>query len=69
MTGHLPVYRVVTVEGPEHQPRFTVEVEVSPGVVAVGSGSTKQGAEQQAAERLLESWVTDEASSEEGQPT
>ena len=55
-TGHLPVYRVIAVEGPEHQPRFTVEVEGTPGVTARGSGSTKQEAEQQAAERLLESW-------------
>ena len=26
-TGRLPVYRVISVEGPEHRPRFTVQLE------------------------------------------
>lgn len=51
--GRLPTYRVVGVEGPEHQPRFTVEVEALPGLVGRGVGSTKQAAEQQAARAVL----------------
>jgi ribonuclease III len=66
-TGHLPLYEVTGVEGPEHQPRFTVRVAVSgiPELGAEGQGSTKQGAEQLAAQRLLDSW-TDELAATNG---
>lgn len=54
--GTLPTYRVVAIEGREHEPRFTVEVEALPGLVARGSGRTKQAAEQEAAQRVLVLW-------------
>lgn len=55
-TGRLPVYRVIEVEGPEHSPRFTMEVEAPPGHSARGVGATKQEAEQEAARRALQDW-------------
>lgn len=55
-----PTYRVVEESGPDHRKRFLVEVsyvaadgELSNGL-AVGSGSTKKLAEQDAARRALE---------------
>jgi ribonuclease-3 len=55
-TGALPAYRVVSIEGPDHRPRFTVEVEAPPGVLSVGVGGSKQAAEQEAARQSLASW-------------
>ncbi|HZT05569.1 MAG TPA: ribonuclease III [Chloroflexota bacterium] len=52
--GALPAYVVLQVEGPEHRPRFTVQVSTDDGISAIGSGSSKQAAEQQAAARALE---------------
>ncbi|MPZ15971.1 MAG: ribonuclease III [Chloroflexi bacterium] len=52
-TGDLPTYRVVSMEGPEHRPVFTVEVQAG-GNSAVGVGRSKQDAEQDAARRALE---------------
>jgi ribonuclease III len=49
-----PVYRVIGREGPDHAPRFTVEVEV-PGVAPIsGAGRSRQEAEKAAAAALLE---------------
>jgi ribonuclease-3 len=52
--GVLPAYRVVHVEGPEHQPYFTVEVKAGELVQATGSGPSKREAEQAAAHTALE---------------
>ena len=52
--GVLPAYRVVQVEGPEHQPYFTVEVKAGELVQATGSGPSKREAEQAAARAALE---------------
>jgi ribonuclease III len=52
----LPSYQVRAVEGPEHQPIFTVEVTADGGVSGVGSGASKQAAEQEAARAALDSW-------------
>ncbi len=50
----LPGYRVADREGPAHAPRFTVEVSVHEKKPAKGQGSTKQAAEQAAAEALMD---------------
>jgi ribonuclease-3 len=50
----LPAYRVVTREGPEHAPVFTVEVSVEGYAVAVGQGSSRQTAEKSAAQALID---------------
>ena len=52
----LPTYRVVAAEGPEHRPTFTVEVTSEGGVSGVGTGMSKQAAEQEAAAEALKSW-------------
>lgn len=49
----VPVYRVVSEEGPDHDKRFEVEVEVPGGVRARGRGRSKKAAEQAAAECAL----------------
>lgn len=55
-SGALPAYRVVQIDGPEHRPVFTVEVQAGANVVARGRGPTKQAAEQEAAQGALEIW-------------
>ena len=50
----LPVYRVTNEEGPAHAPRFTVEASVHEMKPATGEGASKQAAEQNAAETLME---------------
>ena len=55
----LPTYRVVSTEGPEHRPIFTVEVTAEGGVSGTGVGSSKQAAEQEAARKALEAWSED----------
>ena len=54
--GVLPVYQVVAVEGPEHQPTFTVEVQAGDRITGRATGRSKQAAEQEAAQRALEGW-------------
>ena len=51
--GVLPVYEVVSIDGPEHRPVFTVEASVGESVVARGVGPSKQAAEQDAAQGAL----------------
>lgn len=49
-----PVYRIAERSGPDHDPRFTVTVEI-PGVqLETGTERSKRAAEQVAATRLLE---------------
>ena len=52
----LPSYQVRSVSGPEHRPLFTVEVSAEGGVCGVGTGASKQAAEQEAAREALDSW-------------
>jgi ribonuclease-3 len=52
--GTLPVYRVLQMEGPEHRPVFTVEVQTEDGTTAVGVGPSRQAAEQAAARQALD---------------
>ena len=49
----LPSYAVVTREGVEHAPTFTVAVTVEGYAPALGEGSSRQAAEKAAASRLL----------------
>jgi ribonuclease III len=49
----MPEYAVVGRTGPDHAPRFTVEVRVVGEAPQQGEGSSKRVAEQDAAERLL----------------
>jgi ribonuclease-3 len=48
-----PRYRVVSCEGPDHGPVFTVEVLVDGKVMGVGHGGSKAGAETTAARAAL----------------
>jgi len=48
-----PVYQLVKREGPDHAPRFTVEVRVADEQPEGGTGSSKREAEQAAAAALL----------------
>lgn len=51
----LPLYRVLAIEGEDHEQRFQVSCEVPDlSLTAEGGGSSRRRAEQQAAERMLE---------------
>lgn len=52
--GAAPVYRLVKREGPDHAPRFSVEVSVAGQAPATGEGGSKRDAEQAAARAMLE---------------
>ncbi len=49
----VPLYRLVGREGPDHAPRFVVEVSIAGEGAAVGEGNSKREAEQAAARTLL----------------
>ncbi|TPI38796.1 ribonuclease III [Mesorhizobium sp. B3-1-6] len=51
--GAVPAYRIDGREGPDHDPLFTVSVEVGSFAPATGSGRSKREAEQAAAATLL----------------
>lgn len=48
-----PVYRLITRRGPDHAPRFVVEVAVNGEDSQEGEGGSKREAEQDAAQKLL----------------
>ncbi len=48
-----PTYRIIRVEGPEHERRFTAEVIVGQGLLGLGTGTSKQRAEREAARTAL----------------
>jgi ribonuclease-3 len=52
--GAAPVYKLVGREGPDHAPRFVIEVSVSGQEPAQGDGNSKREAEQAAAKAMLE---------------
>lgn len=52
-TGVTPSYRVLEESGPDHQKHFRVGVYIQDELVAEGSGSNKQTAQQDAAENAL----------------
>ncbi len=49
----LPNYRIVEQEGPDHQPTFTVEAEITGQAPVSGQGNSKRAAEQAAADAML----------------
>ena len=49
-----PVYKMLRREGPDHAPRFAVEVRVDGVEPEVGEGGSKREAEQAAARAMLE---------------
>jgi len=55
--GALPSYTVVSVNGPEHAPHFTVKVAAVDLPPVQGEGPGKQVAEQAAAREALQRWA------------
>lgn len=49
----IPSYRVVSRQGPEHEPVFVVAVEVKDKALAEGTAKSKRAAEMDAAEQFL----------------
>ena len=49
----IPTYRVVSRDGPEHDPVFVVAVELKDRAAALGSAKSKRAAEMEAAEQFL----------------
>lgn len=49
----LPVYTVVSMDGPSHSPHFVVEVQLPDGSTFTGEGRSKKEAEQSAASLAL----------------
>ncbi|HWD56836.1 MAG TPA: ribonuclease III [Stellaceae bacterium] len=49
----LPIYRLVTTEGPDHAPRFTVAASVAQSAESSATASSKRAAEAEAAAALL----------------
>lgn len=56
--GATPEYRVLSEQGPDHQKEFVVGVYAAGRLMAQGTGSSKQRAEQTAATEALENWST-----------
>lgn len=48
-----PVYEVVKEEGPDHDKKFTVALKIKSKAVATGIGSSKQKAEEEAAQNTV----------------
>ncbi len=55
----LPSYQTMSMDGPDHRRIFTVEVTVEGLPPASGKGSSKRGAETEAASRLLDAIATE----------
>ena len=54
--GHTPVYKVLSEEGPDHDKIFTLGVYVGNKLKGKGIGSSKQSAQQKAAEAAVEKY-------------
>jgi len=52
-----PVYRVVKEEGPDHSKLFTVEVLIGKEVWGLGTGQSKQRAQQASATMALQKFI------------
>jgi ribonuclease III len=59
--GKLPVYRVIGIEGPDHDKIYRVEVQLNDSVLGVGQGKSKKSAQQAAACQALEKMNGQEA--------
>ncbi len=51
--GETPRYELVEATGPDHSPTFTFRAVAGQGITALGTGKTKQAAQQEAAEAAL----------------
>jgi ribonuclease III len=59
-----PVYKILSREGPDHEPQFSVSVTVASYPQEIGAGRSKRFAEQDAARRFLIArsvWIDDGA--------
>lgn len=52
--NHTPIYKVLSEDGPDHDKVFTLGVFIGSQLRGSGSGSSKQAAQQKAAEEALE---------------
>ncbi len=57
--GHTPVYKVLSEDGPDHDKIFTLGVFIGSQLRGSGSGSSKQSAQQKAAEEALKYYDAD----------
>jgi len=55
--GGTPSYRLLGTEGPDHERKFTVALELHEEEVATGAGRSKIEAEQAAAQTALDKWA------------
>ncbi len=62
-----PMYRMVETSGPDHAKQFRVEVLAGDRILADGTGTNKQMAEQAAAETALALLINEKAEEDEGQ--
>ena len=49
----LPVYKLISSQGPRHSPIFKISVSIQNSKTYIGAGSSKQNAQQNAAKKLL----------------
>jgi len=56
--GHTPVYKVLSEDGPDHDKIFTLGVFIGSQLRGSGTGSSKQSAQQKAAEEALKYYET-----------
>lgn len=57
MDNHTPQYRVIDETGPDHDKIFTLGVYIGDRLMGVGTGSSKQIAQQQAAQAALDEYA------------
>ena len=50
----LPIYKLVSISGPKHNPKFTISVRIKDSGIFQGHGDSKKKAEQNAAKKLLD---------------
>ena len=53
----LPIYRLVNSSGPRHNPTFKISVSIHGSKPYIGTGSSKQNAQQNAAKKLLKNII------------
>ena len=51
----LPIYKLVNLKGPKHNPIFKISVTINKTKTFIGQGNSKKNAEQNAADNLLKS--------------
>ena len=54
MFRETPFYEVLKEKGPDHNKSFTIQAKISSKDLGIGEGSSKQRAEESAAEKSLE---------------